>query len=89
MLLSRLTEEWMFACALSLQASPLCSKPLFWPENTGQNIEVCTQADVQGARRYWFCIHILKQDGFLEISFRKACGGHELCNDTSTLDWGF
>lgn len=88
MLLPCLSEELVFACALALQASPLCSKPVFWPNDTGQNVEVGTQADAQGTK-YCFCIHILKQDDFLEMSFRKACEGHELCSDTSALDWGF
>lgn len=84
MLLPHLSEELVFA--LGLLASPLCSKPVFWPKETGQNIELCTQADAQGAKKYCFCIHVLKQEDFLEISFRKACEGHELSSGTSTLD---
>lgn len=33
----------------------------------------------------WFCVHRLKQDDFLELSFGKACEHREMCYDTSTL----
>lgn len=42
-----------------------------------------------GSQEVCFCIHILKKNDFLEISFRKGCESHELCNDTSTLDQSF
>lgn len=87
MLLPHLSEKLVFA--LGLKESPLCSKPVFWPKETEQNIELCTQADAQGARKYWFCIHVLKQEDFLEIRFRRACESHELSGGTSTLDLGF
>lgn len=64
-------------------------KACILPKDTGQNIEVRSQADAQGAKKYCICIQVLKQEDFLEMSFRKACECHKVCNDNSTLDWDF